>query len=53
MAKIGEIKIVVFGEEFDKNLPVRGTLSFEFPDGSQSELDVLDILEAGWYENIA
>ncbi|WP_180953453.1 hypothetical protein [Bacillus sp. T33-2] len=48
---VGEIKIVGVGEKFDVNLPVKGTLTFVFPDGSLREIDVLDILDVEWYEN--
>ncbi|WP_161805234.1 hypothetical protein [Sporosarcina globispora] len=50
---VAEIKVVAVGKVFDKNLPVKGTLIFEFPDGSKKELDVLDIIETDWYDEIA
>lgn len=53
MDKVGEITVITEGKEFDKNLPVKGTLVFEFPDGSKTEHSVLDILDTYWYDDIA
>lgn len=53
MKEIGEVKVVIAGSMFDKNMPVKGTLTFTMPNGSLVELDVLDILETDWYDEIA
>lgn len=53
MNKIGEITLVVVGKEFDENLPIKGIVIIENPDGSKYELDVLDFIKAKWYEDIA
>lgn len=49
---IGEIKLVVSGKKFDQNLPVKGTLIFVMPNGSEMPLDVIDLFDIEWYEEI-
>jgi hypothetical protein len=49
---IGELKIVCVGKKFNKDLPVKGTLVFVMPNGSELSLDVIDLIKTEWYEEI-
>lgn len=54
MDKVGEIKVVIAGkEEFDKDMPVKGTLVFEFPNGKKTTHDVIGIEDLEWYKSLA
>jgi hypothetical protein len=49
---IGEVNLVVVGKKFSKDLPVKGTLIFVMPNGSELSLDVIDLINNEWYEEI-
>jgi hypothetical protein len=49
---VGEVKLVISGQKFDKNLPAAGKCKLIMPNGSELLLDIIDIISVEWYEEI-
>lgn len=49
---VGEVKLVISGRKFDKDLPASGKLKIIMPNGSELLLDIIDIINIEWYEEI-
>ncbi|WP_176215146.1 hypothetical protein [Cytobacillus gottheilii] len=53
MKKVGEITLVAAGLDFEVDLACGGKIVIVMPDGQVIVLDVLDIINKDWYEDIA
>jgi hypothetical protein len=51
-AMVGEIKLVISGQKFDKNLPAAGKFKLIMPNGYELFFDVIDLIDLEWYEEI-
>jgi hypothetical protein len=51
-AMIGEIKLVISGQKFYKDLPAAGKLKLIMPNGTVLSLDVIDIINFECYEEV-
>lgn len=49
---VGEVRLVISGKKFDKDLPAAGDCKLIMPNGSEILLDIIDIIGIEWYEEI-